>query len=55
LVGAGGYGQSILTGIRLDDYGLILEGAIPSALLAVIVQQLFNFSENFLVSSGLKK
>ena len=26
LIGAGGYGQPILTGIRLDDLGLILEG-----------------------------
>jgi len=24
LIGAGGYGQPILTGIRLDDFGLIL-------------------------------
>ena len=31
LIGAGGYGQPILTGIRLDDMGLILEGAIPAA------------------------
>jgi len=37
-VGAGGYGQPILTGIRLDDLGLILEGAIPAAVLALIVQ-----------------
>lgn len=34
LIGAGDYGQSILTGIRLDDYNLIVEGAIPAALLA---------------------
>ena len=27
LVGAGGFGQPILTGIRLDDFGLILQGA----------------------------
>ena len=31
LIGAGGYGQPILTGIRLDDVGLILEGAVPAA------------------------
>lgn len=41
LIGAGGYGQPILTGIRLDDIGLILEGAIPAALLALIAQALF--------------
>ena len=38
LVGAGGYGQPILTGIRLDDFGLILQGAAPAALMAVAVQ-----------------
>lgn len=55
LVGAGGYGQPILTGIRLDDYGLILEGAIPSILLALLVQQLLDLSERFLISPGLAK
>jgi osmoprotectant transport system permease protein len=45
LVGAGGYGQPILTGIRLDDVGLILEGAIPAALLALAVQGGFDLLE----------
>lgn len=45
LIGAGGYGQSILTGIRLDDHGLILEGAVPAALLALAVQQGFGMLE----------
>src|SRR5207244_12849642 len=35
LIGAGGYGQPIVTGIRLADVGLILEGGIPAALLAL--------------------
>jgi osmoprotectant transport system permease protein len=55
LVGAGGYGQPILTGIRLDDYSLILEGAVPAALLALVVQQVFDFLERYLVSPGLRK
>lgn len=38
LVGAGGFGEPILTGIRRDDLGLILEGAIPAALLALLAQ-----------------
>jgi osmoprotectant transport system permease protein len=42
LVGAGGYGQLILTGIRLDDTSLILQGAVPAALLAMILQKIFN-------------
>jgi len=45
LIGAGGYGQSILTGIRLDDHALILEGAVPAALLALAVQWAFGLLE----------
>ncbi|HEY0943116.1 MAG TPA: glycine betaine ABC transporter substrate-binding protein [Steroidobacter sp.] len=45
LIGAGGYGQPILTGIRLDDTNLILEGAVPAALLALLVQWLFGWIE----------
>jgi osmoprotectant transport system permease protein len=55
LIGAGGYGQPILTGIRLDDYGLILEGALPAMILAFVSQQAFDFLERVLVSPGLKK
>ncbi len=54
LVGAGGYGQPILSGIRLDDAGLILEGAVPAALLALAVQGLFEWSERRLVPAGLR-
>lgn len=45
LIGAGGYGQPILTGIRLDDHALILEGAIPAALLALVAQVGFGMLE----------
>jgi osmoprotectant transport system permease protein len=54
LIGAGGYGQPILTGIRLDDTGLILEGAVPAALLALLVQGLFEVAERMVVPRGLR-
>jgi osmoprotectant transport system permease protein len=54
LIGAGGYGQSILTGIRLADTGLILEGAIPAGVLALLVQGLFDLLERMLVPNGLR-
>ena len=54
LVGAGGYGQPILTGIRLDDVGLILQGAVPAALLALLIQGLFEAAERKLVPKGLR-
>jgi osmoprotectant transport system permease protein len=49
LIGAGGYGEPILTGIRLDDIGLILEGAVPAALLALAVQGIFELIERIWV------
>ncbi|MEO5830673.1 MAG: glycine betaine ABC transporter substrate-binding protein, partial [Rhodanobacter sp.] len=54
LIGAGGYGQPILTGIRLDDIGLILEGAVPAALLALLVQGVFEGIERWLTPRGLR-
>lgn len=54
LIGAGGYGQPILTGIRLDDMGLILEGAIPAAALALVVQGGFELLERAVVPKGLR-
>jgi osmoprotectant transport system permease protein len=54
LIGVGGYGQPILTGIRLDDHGLILLGALPAAILAVLAQASFELVERHLVSPGLR-
>jgi osmoprotectant transport system permease protein len=54
LIGAGGYGQPILTGIRLDDVGLILEGAVPAAVLALLVQGVFEVAERLVVPRGLR-
>jgi osmoprotectant transport system permease protein len=54
LIGAGGYGQPILTGIRLDDIRLIMQGAIPAALLALLVQGIFELAESLFVPKGLR-
>jgi len=54
LVGAGGYGQPILSGIRLASTPMILEGAIPAALLALGVEALFGLLERALVPRGLR-
>jgi osmoprotectant transport system permease protein len=54
LVGAGGYGEPIITGIRLNDVGLILQGAVPAALLAIAVQLLFDLAERRLLPRGLR-
>ncbi|HZZ80744.1 MAG TPA: glycine betaine ABC transporter substrate-binding protein [Gemmataceae bacterium] len=54
IIGAGGLGQPILRGIRLNDVKLILAGAIPAALLAVLLQVLIDWVERAVVARGLK-
>ena len=54
IIGAGGFGQPILTGIRLADNGSILEGAIPAAVLALLAQGVFEVIERFFVPRGLR-
>ena len=53
IIGAGGYGQLIIKGIRLDSLEFILAGAIPAAFLAVVAQVLCSLLEKKLVSPGL--
>ncbi|MEE4277564.1 MAG: glycine betaine ABC transporter substrate-binding protein [Halieaceae bacterium] len=53
-VGAGGLGQPIITGLSLNDNALILEGAIPAAVLAVAVEVLFEAIERSFVPAHLR-
>jgi osmoprotectant transport system permease protein len=55
LIGAGGYGQPILTGIRLASVPLILEGAVPAAVMALLAQGLFDGLEQVLVPRGMRR
>ncbi len=54
LIGAGGYGQAILTGVRLARTSLILEGAIPAAALALVIQGVFEVIERVAVPPGIR-
>lgn len=54
LVGAGGLGQPILQGIQLLDHQLIFQGAVPAAVLALLVQGAFDLLERFIVPRGLR-
>ena len=54
LIDTGGYGQPIITGIRRAEMRTIFEGAVPAALLALLVQGLFELAERFLVPRGLR-
>lgn len=46
VVGAGGLGMPIVSGIRTNDPVLILKGAVPVALIALLANQLFTRLEN---------
>lgn len=52
-IGAGGFGEPISTGLSLNDVPTILHGAIPAALLALVVQGAFAAIERAVVPRGL--
>lgn len=52
-IGAGGLGEYIVTGLSLNNPGLIMWGAIPAALLAIITELLFELLEKMLAPKHL--
>jgi osmoprotectant transport system permease protein len=54
LIGAGGLGEPILSGLNLNDHVTILQGAIPAALLALLVQWFFDLLDRVLIPKGLR-
>jgi osmoprotectant transport system permease protein len=46
LVGAGGYGTLIVTGLAINDWRVVLEGALPSAALAMLLHAVFTALES---------
>ncbi len=54
LIGAGGLGEPIISGLNLNDHVTILEGAIPAALLALLVQFVFDLLDRILIPRGLR-
>jgi osmoprotectant transport system permease protein len=54
LIGVGGLGEPIISGLNLNDSGTILQGAIPAALLALLVQFFFDGLDRVFVPKGLR-
>lgn len=54
LVGAGGYGVPIVSGLSLNDVPTILTGAIPAALMAWIAHLGFNALGRIVIPAGLR-
>lgn len=54
LIGAGGYGRYITSGLALNDNATILKGAIPTAIMALGFHALFELLDRVLVPKGLR-
>jgi len=54
LIGVGGLGEPIISGLNLNDYRTILQGAIPAALLALLVQFVFDGLDRVIIPKGLR-
>ena len=52
-IGAGGLGEPIVTGLALSDTGLILSGAVPAAVLALIVDLALGLCERAVRPRGI--
>jgi osmoprotectant transport system permease protein len=53
-IGAGGYGERIVTGLALNDHELLLAGAIPAAVLALLIEWAFRCGERRIIPEGLR-
>ncbi len=54
LIGAGGLGEPIISGLALNNAEVILQGAIPAALLAILVQICFDCLDRMIIPRGLR-
>jgi osmoprotectant transport system permease protein len=54
LIGAGGLGEPIFSGLNLNDNATILSGAIPAALLALVAQLFFEALDRLIIPRGLR-
>jgi osmoprotectant transport system permease protein len=53
-IGAGGYGERIVAGLAVNDHALLLAGAVPAAVMALLVQWSFDALDRLLISPGLR-
>ena len=53
-IGAGGYGERIVTGLALNDHAMLLAGAIPAAVLALLIEGGFRAGERWMIPEGLR-
>ncbi len=54
MIGAGGYGRFITSGLAMNDVRLILRGAVPTAIMAVLFHFLFDLVARIVIPRGLR-
>jgi osmoprotectant transport system permease protein len=54
-IGAGGLGEPIVTGLALADSRLILSGALPAAILALVVDGVLSMVERAVRPAHLRQ
>ena len=52
-IGAGGFGERIAQGLALNDHTLLMAGALPAAVLALVVHGIFELAERGLTHRTL--
>jgi osmoprotectant transport system permease protein len=54
-IGAGGFGERIAQGLALNDHATLLAGAVPAAVLALLVQWGFDLLDRWVIPAGLRQ
>jgi osmoprotectant transport system permease protein len=54
-IGAGGFGERIVTGLALNDNATLLAGAIPVAIMALLIEAAFTLGERALTPAALRR
>jgi osmoprotectant transport system permease protein len=53
-IGGGGYGTLIVRGLAVDDVGTIMAGAVPAALMALVIHAGFEWLDRLVIPRGLR-
>jgi osmoprotectant transport system permease protein len=54
-IGAGGYGERIVAGLAVSDNAMLLAGAVPAAVLALLIQGGFDALDRWIIPKGLQE
>ncbi|HEX4859443.1 MAG TPA: glycine betaine ABC transporter substrate-binding protein [Usitatibacteraceae bacterium] len=54
-IGAGGFGERIVTGLALNDHALLLAGAVPVAAMALLIEAGFGVVERVMAPQGQRR